>query len=142
MKQKFLLAIFMSVLLTGAGLVFAKPTLLAGQKHKPKAEKEEVGEQDEEEESAEQQAKLASQAKITKEQAQEIALKRAAGTVESGELEREHGKLVYSFDIRNSKGTIDEVQVSAITGKIVRVEHETKAQEEAEKKRDEKKGKH
>ena len=37
------------------------------------------------------------------------------------------GKLVYSFDIRNSKGTIDEVQVSGITGKIVRVEHETKA---------------
>jgi uncharacterized membrane protein YkoI len=145
MSKKFLLAIFMSALLTGAGLAFAKPAMLAGQKHKPKAEKEEkeeAGEQGEEEESAEQQAKLASQAKITKEQAQEIALQRAPGTVESGELEREHGKLVYSFDIRNSKGTIDEVQVSAITGKIVRVEHETKAQEEAEKKQDEKKGKH
>ncbi|MDQ2920755.1 MAG: PepSY domain-containing protein [Acidobacteriota bacterium] len=145
MSKKFLLAIFMSALLTGAGLVFAKPALLAGQKQKQKskAEKEEVEEQGgEEEESAEQQAKLASQAKFSKEQAQEIALKRAPGTVESGELEREHGKLVYSFDIRNSKGTIDEVQVSAITGKIVRVEHETKAQEEAEKRQDEKKGKH
>jgi uncharacterized membrane protein YkoI len=151
MSKKFLLSIFMSALLTSAGLAFAKPALLAGQKHKPKAEKVEKeekeeagehGEQGEEEESAEQQAKLASQAKITKEQAQEIALQRAPGTVESGELEREHGKLVYSFDIRNSKGTIDEVQVSAITGKIVRVEHETKAQEEAEKKQDEKKGKH
>jgi|ERR1700730_7074820 len=151
MSKKFLLAIFMSALLTGAGLAFAKPAVLAGQKQKPKAEKEEreekeekeeAGEHGEEEESAEQQAKLASQAKITKEQAQEIALQRAPGTVESGELEREHGKLVYSFDIRNSKGTIDEVQVSAITGKIVRVEHETKAQEEAEKKQDEKKGKH
>jgi uncharacterized membrane protein YkoI len=142
MRQKFMLAIFMSALLAGAGVVFAKPALLAGQKHKAKAEKEEAGEQGEEEESAEQQAKLARQAKITKEQAQEIALKRAPGNVESGELEREHGKLVYSFDIRNSKGTIDEVQVSAITGKIVRVEHETKAQEEAEKRQDEKKGKH
>jgi len=145
MSKKFLLAIFMSVLLTGAGLAFAKPAVSAGQKHKPKAEKEEkeeAGEHGEEEESAEQQAKLASQAKITKEQAQEIALQRAPGTVESGELEREHGKLVYSFDIRNSKGTIDEVQVSAITGKIVRVEHETKAQEEAEKRKDEKRGKH
>ena len=145
MRQKFLLAIFMSVLLTGAGLAFATPAEFAGQKqkHKAKAEKEEAEEQgEEEEESAEQQAKLASQARITKEQAQEIALKRAAGTVESGELEREHGKLVYSFDIRNSKGTIDEVQVSAITGKIVRVEHETRAQEEAEKRQDEKKGKH
>ena len=58
------------------------------------------------------------------------------------QLTIEHGKLVYSFDIRNAKGTIDEVQVSAITGKIVRVEHETKAQEEAEKRQDEKKGKH
>ena len=145
MSKKFLLAIFMSAILTGAGLAFAKPAVAAGQKHKPKAEKEEkeeAGEHGEEEESAEQQAKLASQAKITKEQAQEIALHRAPGTVESGELEREHGKLVYSFDIRNSKGTIDEVQVSAITGKVVRVEHETKAQEEAEKRHDEKKGKH
>src|SRR3989442_11495320 len=122
MSKKFLLAIFMSALLTGAGLAFAKPAVSAGQR-KPKAEKKETAEHGEEEESAEQQAKLASQAKITKEHAQEIALQRAPGKVESGELEREHGKLVYSFDIRNSKGTIDEGQVSAITGKIVRVEH-------------------
>jgi uncharacterized membrane protein YkoI len=121
MKKNFVLAVFISAILTGGSLAMAKS---AGQ-----------------EESA-NEAKLAKQAKITKEQAQEIALKRAPGTVESGELEREHGKLVYSFDIRNSKGTIDEVQVSAISGKIVRVEHETKAQEEAEKKQDEKKGKH
>jgi uncharacterized membrane protein YkoI len=145
MKQKFLLAVLMSALLTGAGLVVAKPTLSAGQKQNQKQkeereEREEAGqEENDEEESAADQAKLASQAKITKEQAQEIALKRAPGTVESAELEREHGKLVYSFDIRNAKGTIDEVQVSAITGKIVRVEHETKAQEEAEKKADQKK---
>lgn len=143
MKQNFLLAILMSVILATVGLVFAKQAPIGRQKPKAKAEKEEANERgEEEEESAEQQAKLASQAKITKEQAQEIALKRKPGNVESGELEREHGKLVYSFDIRNAKGTIDEVQVSAITGKIVRVEHETKAQEEAEKKADEKKGKH
>lgn len=145
MSNKFLLAISMSALLTGAGLAFSRPGDFAGQKQRPKAKaaKQEAEAQGEEEEkSAEQQAKLASQARIKKEQAQEIALKRAPGIVESGELEREHGKLVYSFDIRNSKGTIDEVQVSAITGKIVRVEHETKAQEEAEKKQDEKNGKH
>lgn len=143
MSKKFLLALFMSALLTGGGIVFAQPGTLAGQKHKPKAEKEEREERgNEEDESAEAQAKLANQAKITKDHAQEIALKRAPGVIESGELEREHGKLVYSFDIRNSRGTIDEVQVSAITGKIVRVEHETKAQEEAEKKADEKKSKH
>jgi len=38
--------------------------------------------------------------------------------------------------------SIATLQVSAITGKVVRVEHETKAQEEAEKRQDEKKGKH
>jgi hypothetical protein len=79
---------------------------------------------------------LARQAKVTKEAAQATALRRAPGTVESAELEREHGKLVYSFDIRNERGTIDEVQVSAITGKVVRVEHENKKQEAAEKRRD------
>ena len=142
MSKKFVLAIFMSALLTSAGLTFAKPAVLAGENQKPKAAREETGEHGEEEESAEQQAKLASQARITKEQAKQIALRRAPGSVESGELEREHGKLVYSFDIRNSKGTIDEVQVSAITGRVVRVEHETKAQEKAEKRQEEKKGKH
>jgi uncharacterized membrane protein YkoI len=115
MKKKFVLAIFISALLTGGSLAFAKS---GGQ-----------------EESA-NEAKLAKQARITKEQAQEVALKRAPGTVESGELEREHGKLVYSFDIRNARGTIDEVQVSAITGKVVRVEHENKKQEAAEKRKE------
>jgi uncharacterized membrane protein YkoI len=82
------------------------------------------------------QTKLAREAKITMNEAREIALKRAPGTVESDELEREHKKLVYSFDIRNAEGSITEVQVSAITGKIVRVEHETKQQEQAEKRKE------
>ena len=82
------------------------------------------------------QAKLAKQAKITMGQAQETALTRAPGKVESSELEREHGKLVYSFDIRNASATITEVQVSAITGKVLRIEHESKEQEEAEKKKE------
>jgi uncharacterized membrane protein YkoI len=85
---------------------------------------------------AQEQARLQREAKITKEQAQETALKRAPGTIESSELEREHGKLVYSFDIRNARGTIDEVQVSAITGKVLRVEHESKRQEAAEKRKE------
>jgi uncharacterized membrane protein YkoI len=117
MKKNFVLAVLISALLTSGSLVMAKS---GGQENG-------------------NEAKLARQAKITKEQAQETALKRAPGTVENAELEKEHGKLVYSFDIRNAKGTIDEVQVSAITGKIVRVEHENKKQEAAEKKADQKK---
>ena len=108
-------------------------------KSKERSEKRESRENDEQGEAGESeqdQAALAREAKITKEQAQEVALKRAPGTVESGELEREHGKLVYSFDIRNAKGTIDEVQVSALTGKVVRVEHENAKQEADEKRKE------
>ena len=85
-----------------------------------------------------EQAKLARQAKVTLEQARETALKRAPGKVESEELEREHKRLVYSFDIRNSKGTITEVQVSAITGRVVSVEQENKKKEAAEKRKEQK----
>lgn len=121
MKKHFVWAVLISAILTSGSLVMAKSR---GQ--------EEAG----------NEARLAKQARITKEKAQEIALKRAPGNVESAELEKEHGKLVYSFDIRNAKGTIDEVQVSAITGKIVRVEHENKKQEAAEKRKDNKEKKH
>lgn len=94
--------------------------------------------QSDEQENQERQSqeRLASQAKISMEQAREVALKRAPGEVESSELEREHGKLVYSFDIRNSAGTITEVQVSAINGRVVRVEQENKKQEAAEKRKE------
>jgi uncharacterized membrane protein YkoI len=83
-----------------------------------------------------EQANLARQAKITMEQAREIALQRAPGNVESAELEREHRQLVYSFDIRNAEGTITEVQVNALTGKVARIEHENKRQEAAEKRKE------
>jgi hypothetical protein len=83
------------------------------------------------------QAKLAKQARITMEQARKIALERAPGTIEEEELEKEHGKLVYSFDIRNAQGTITEVQVNAKDGSIASVEEED-AKKEAEEKRKEK----
>jgi hypothetical protein len=84
----------------------------------------------------ESQASLQKEAKITMEKARRIALKEAAGKVESSELEREHKTLVYSFDIRNAHGTIDEVLVSAYDGRIVAHEHENKAKEAAEKKQE------
>jgi uncharacterized membrane protein YkoI len=119
MRKHFGPAVLIAVTLTGASFVIAKSLAV------PRQDTE-----------AREQEKLAREAKISKEQAQQIALKRAPGNVESGELEREHGKLVYSFDIRNSNGTITEVQVSAISGKVVRVEHETKKQEAAEMKKE------
>ena len=86
-------------------------------------------------------AKLAKQAKISLEQAREKASAAAAGAIEEEELEKEHGKLVYSFDIRNAKGTISEVQIDAVTGAVVSVEEESKADEAKEKAKDAKKSK-
>jgi uncharacterized membrane protein YkoI len=47
------------------------------------------------------------------------------GTVKSAELEREHGRLIYSYDIEvPGKSGIDEVNIDAMTGKVVAKTHE------------------
>lgn len=74
----------------------------------------------------ETQASLAREAKITKLQATKTALAQVpAGKVRSSELEREKGKLIYSFDIKVAgKSGIEEINVDAMTGSIVAHEHE------------------
>lgn len=74
-----------------------------------------------------------SKPKISMAKARAIALKRVSGKVQSAELEREKGKLVYSFDIRTSRGTIREVWVDAYTGKILSVKTEAAREERNEK---------
>lgn len=86
--------------------------------------------------SAQTKQKPARQKKIGLAKARQIALQKAPGKVEAGEFEIENKKPVYSFDIRNQKGTITEVQVEAYTGEIVSVEEENRAAEAAEKKAD------
>lgn len=52
------------------------------------------------------------------------------GSVKAGELETEHGRLIYSFDIVQAGRTgIEEIQISAMTGKLVSRHHETPAKE-------------
>jgi len=72
------------------------------------------------------QAKLAAEAKVTKEQAQATALKEVPnGTIKEAEIENEKGRLIWSFDL-TTPGTTDttEVNVDAQTGKVVGIEHE------------------
>jgi uncharacterized membrane protein YkoI len=71
--------------------------------------------------------------KITMAQARATALKKAPGTVKSEELENEKGKWIYSFDIATSKTGVTEVNVDAMNGKVVDVQHENAAKEAAEK---------
>jgi len=82
-------------------------------------------------------AALKSQAKISIEDARAAALKKVPGVIKEEELEKEHGKLVYSFDIQvTGQKDITEVQVSAIDGSIVSVEKEDAASEANEKKQE------
>ena len=77
---------------------------------------------------------LAKQAKITEAAAATAALARVPkGTIESVELEREKGKLIFSYDIKTGgKSGIDEVNIDAVTGKIIAFAHESPAAEKKE----------
>jgi hypothetical protein len=90
---------------------------------------------------AQTHADLAKQAKVTIEQARAAALARQPGTVKSSELEREHGKLLYSFDIAGNDKKIHEVQIDAITGQVLSNTIESKADEQRERATESKKQK-
>ena len=75
--------------------------------------------------------------KLSMKKAEEIALTRQSGHIKSSELEREHGRLIYSFDIeRNNK--VHEVNVDANTGKIVEDTVESAAAEANEQRHEKK----
>ena len=74
----------------------------------------------------ENESALQAQAKISKADAQATALAKVPnGSVKEGELERERGKLIWSFEI-NTPDTKDitEVNVDATSGEVVNIEHE------------------
>jgi hypothetical protein len=89
------------------------------------------------EESKSSQAALSKEAKITMEQAQKTALTKEAGKIQSKEIEREKGKLIYSFDIKMADG-LHEVNVDAMTGEVVEDTVESAAAEAKEKAADKK----
>ena len=85
---------------------------------------------------AAKEAKLEAQAKVSRADAERAALAKApGGTIKEGELEKEHGKLIWSFDI-SMPGTSDikEVHVDAMTGEVISTETESAAKEAKEKK--------
>lgn len=71
-------------------------------------------------------------AKLTKQQAKTIATKKEPGKVQSGELEHENGRWIYSFDIK-AGSQIHEVNVDANTGAVVEDSVEDPAAEAREK---------
>ena len=74
----------------------------------------------------ENEAALQAQTKVSKADAQATALTKVPnGAVKECELEREHGKIIWSIAL-NTPDTKDitEVNVDAVTGNVVNIEHE------------------
>jgi len=73
------------------------------------------------------QDELMTQAKITKADAEQIALAKVSrGIVKSAEIEKEKGRIVWSFDIaRSGTRDITEILVDAKTGKIFSIQTES-----------------
>ena len=121
--KKAHLAVFSLVTVLGVSPVFASQTQTTKTEVKTETK---TTEKTEHKHMKSDQAALQKEAKITMDAARATALKKAPGKIESSELEKEHGKLIYSFDIvLSGKPGVEEVNVSARTGKIVAKHHET-----------------
>jgi uncharacterized iron-regulated membrane protein len=84
---------------------------------------------------AENKPGLLKRAKITADSAIAVAKARLPkAVINAAEIEEEDGKLIYSFDMKTAgKSGIDEVNVDALTGKLVgKVQHESAADEKKE----------
>src|SRR5262245_15852422 len=78
---------------------------------------------------AQKEEKFQAEAKVSRVEAERIALAKVpGGTIKEGEIEKEKGKVIWSFDIA-TPGTADitEVQVDALSGEVVAVEKESPA---------------
>src|SRR5258708_37365668 len=84
---------------------------------------------------SDKEAKLQAEAGISKTQAETIALARVPnGTVKTSELEKEKGRLTWSFDISTTDSKdITEVNVDAKSDEVIAVTKQTPEQEKNEK---------
>jgi uncharacterized membrane protein YkoI len=95
-------------------------------------------------EKKESQADLLAQAKVTKDDAAKTALAQVPnGSIQEAELEKEHGKLIWSFDLTTPDSKdITEVNICALSGKVVNIEKESPQDQAKEKDEDAKESKH
>lgn len=101
--------------------------MIATQHESPEDEAKENAAEAKAKPKVESQAALAKEAKVSLADATATALKTVPGaTVKGHELERENGKLIWSFEMKIAgKAGIEEVNVDALTGAVVgEVEHE------------------
>lgn len=110
--------------LFSVALAFALPVAALAQAAKPTAPKPKH----------ETQAQLQKEATVSLADATAAAQKAVPnGKITAHELEREKGKLIYSFDIKTAgMSGIDEVNIDAMTGAMIEKVHESPADEAKE----------
>jgi uncharacterized membrane protein YkoI len=127
MKIKALLAILFSTVLV-CGLADYANAQSNPERKQTRSQKDDDGEDE----------KISSQerkrVKITIEQARKIALEKVKGTIIEEELEKENGRLIYSIEIREENKKVQDVEVDAVTGEIVKVELEDEDDEDEDDK--------
>lgn len=119
-KIRFAVVIFVAfavALSVGGAVVRSEQTDSDNSAHHALTEQEgeEKGMQ-EEEQGEQDQKNLAAQAKISEEQAKEIAEKAANGTATEAELDEQNGQVVYEVDVGDK-----EVIVNAVNGKVISI---------------------
>jgi uncharacterized membrane protein YkoI len=124
-RHTLIVATLVALVAGSAGAQAAKPTKPATAEKPVKTQK-----------LSKEETALRASAKVSEDSARAIALKAVPGaTVQAGEIEKEKGKVIWSFDLKIAgKKGIEEVNVDAMTGKVVAKEHESDATEAKEAK--------
>jgi uncharacterized membrane protein YkoI len=125
MNKKFLIpALALSIV--GGGMIGAtlKHDVFAASKMTESSNKETPD--------AEEQDQLQAQAKITKEQAINIALQHVKGQEHGTELENEDGAVVYAVEVKNNQGKLYDVKVDAQSGSVVKIDKNDQDRNEGE----------
>jgi len=120
-KIKTIIGFFIAALIIGIG-VFISPEVGYAQATMNGATSVQAGckleKEDNDDDDRADQAKLIKEAQITMEQARAAALGRVAGNVLKEEIEKERGRLQYTFDVCKD-GKLYDVEVDAKTGAVL-----------------------
>ncbi len=119
MKLSNLMMIFLTLILFAGGTAS-----FVNAQNQNKDNKKVEKDDDDNDDSPQAQAEMAKLAKISKDEASSTALARFSGEIIESELNRETGRLVYEFKIRDKNGKNQEVLVDAQTGEMISVEAE------------------
>lgn len=112
--------IWLLVVALGLGIgILSLPQAVNAQTDKAKKEKKQERDDDDKDDGEKLSREDRKSVKISIEHARTIALGRINGTVIEEELEKEDGRLLYAFDVRDANGKIFGVEIDAMTGEVL-----------------------